>query len=158
MRRTKTTGRRRAAAKPARRKAARRAAAKGPRLERLRSAATAALGLPFADAVRVGDLLYLAGALGNRPGTLELVPGGIEAEARQTLENVRQVLAAAGSGLDRVVRCTVLLADISEWPAFNRVYVEYFGEALPARSAFAAAGLALGARVELEVTAAVGRR
>jgi len=144
--------------KVAPRRAARRAPVRRPRLERFRSPATAALDLPFSDAVRAVDLLFLAGQLGNRPGTLDLVPGGIAAEARQTLENVSAVLAASGSGLDRVVRCTVFLADIGEWAAFNRVYREFFGAALPARSAFAASGLALGARVELEVIALAGRR
>jgi 2-iminobutanoate/2-iminopropanoate deaminase len=126
-----------------------------PRLERHRSPATRALGLPFSDAVRVGETLYLSGQLGNRPGTLELVPGGIRAEARQTLDNLRAVLEAAGSSLAEVVKCTVFLADMSEWPAFNEVYREVFGDDLPARSAFATSGLALGARVELEAIAVV---
>ncbi len=122
------------------------------------------LSLPFSEAVRVGDMLYLSGAIGT-PGAsydvesvaeLALVPGGIEAESRQTLENIREVLERHGSSLDRVVKCTVMLADIAEWGTFNAVYVKYFGEPYPARSALGANGLALGARVEVECWATVG--
>ena len=113
-----------------------------------------ALGLPFSAAVRVGDMLHLSGALGNRPGTLELVEGGIAAEARQAMENIGRVLAACGLGFADVVKCTTMLADMSEWRAFNQVYVAYFEPGrLPARSAFGATGLALGARVEIEALA-----
>jgi reactive intermediate/imine deaminase len=123
--------------------------------ERHRSAETRALGLPFSDAVRAGDLLFVSGQIGNRPGALELVPGGIRAEARQALENVRSVLERTGAGLDDVVKCTVFLADIGEWPAFNEVYLEFFGGRLPARSALGASGLALDGRVEVECIATV---
>ncbi len=113
-----------------------------------------ALGLPFSAAVRVGDMLHLSGALGNRPGTLELVEGGIAAEARQAMENIGRVLAACGLGFADVVKCTIMLADMGEWRAFNQVYVAYFEPGrLPARSAFGATGLALGARVEIEALA-----
>ena len=113
-----------------------------------------ALGLPFSAAVRVGDMLHLSGALGNRPGTLELVEGGIAAEARQAMDNIGRVLASCGLGFADVVKCTVMLADMSEWRAFNQVYVAYFEPGrLPARSAFGATGLALGARVEIEALA-----
>jgi reactive intermediate/imine deaminase len=115
-----------------------------------------ALGLPFSEAVRVGDMLYLSGQIGNRPGTLELVAGGIEAEARQTLDNIQAVLERYGSGLDRVVKCTIYLADIDEWPALNGVYAEYFAGEKPARAAVAGSGLALGARVEIDCIATVG--
>ena len=125
-------------------------------IQRYRSDATKAMNLPYSDAVRVGNFLYLSGQLGNRPGTVELVPGGIRDEARQTLANVRSILEANGASLAGVVKCTVFLADIAEWSAFNHVYREYFGENLPARSAFGVAGLALGARVELECIAVVG--
>jgi reactive intermediate/imine deaminase len=110
-------------------------------------------GLPFSEAVRVDDTLYLSGQVATQPGVLELVPGGIEAEARQVLGNIRTVLAANGLGLEDVVKCTVMLADIAEWPTFNEVYAEFFSAPFPARSAFAASGLALGARVELECMA-----
>ncbi len=112
---------------------------------------TKAAGLPFSLAVRVGDVLYLSGALGNVPGKMQLVPGGIEAETRQTMENIGAVLKANGLSFDNVFKCTAMLADMKEWSAFNKVYVAYFNpDRLPARSAFGASGLALGARVELE--------
>lgn len=119
--------------------------------------ANPASGLPFSDAVRLGELLILSGQIGT-DSTNQLVPGGMVAEARQTLENVRGVLERNGAGLRDVVKCTVMLADISEWAAFNEVYRTYFTERLPARSAFGANGLALGARVELECWAAVPDR
>jgi reactive intermediate/imine deaminase len=113
-----------------------------------------ALGLPFSAAVRVGDMLHLSGALGNRPGTLELVEGGIAAEARQAMDNIGRVLAACGLGFADIVKCSIMLADMGEWRAFNAVYVGYFEPGrLPARSAFGATGLALGARVEIEALA-----
>ena len=112
--------------------------------------------LPFSEAVRVGETLYVSGQIGNAPGTLKLVPGGIAAEAQQTLENMKAVLERHGSSMDRVVKCTVFLADMKEWPAFNEVYLKYFTKNLPARSALGALGLALGARVEMECIAVVG--
>ena len=111
--------------------------------------------LPFSEAVQLGDVLFLSGQIGNVPGTLALVPGGIVPEARRALDNVRGVLERHGSSLEAVVKCTVFLADIAEWKAFNEVYREYFPRNLPARSALAASGLALGARVELECIAHV---
>jgi reactive intermediate/imine deaminase len=117
----------------------------------------ASLGLPFSAAVRVGDMLYLSGALGNWPGTLTLVSGGIGPEARQAMDNIGRVLALCGLSFADVVKCTVMLADMGEWPAFNEVYVTYFEAGkLPARSAFGATGLALGARVEVEAVARFG--
>ena len=112
--------------------------------------------LPFSEAVQTGDLLFVSGQIGNAPGTLDLVPGGIEAEARRALENMRAILERHGSSLDRVVKCTVFLADMREWPAFNEVYRRYFTRGLPARSALGASGLARGARVEIECVASVG--
>ena len=113
------------------------------------------LKLPFSEAVRVGSLLYLSGALGiDSTGTL--VPGGIEPETRQALANIRAVLERPGSALDRVIKCTAMLADMGEWAAMNRVYVEHFPNNLPARSAFGASGLALGGRIELECIATIG--
>ena len=109
---------------------------------------------PFSAAVRVGDLLILSGQIGNLPGTTTLAPGGIKAEARQVLENIKGILEANGSSMDRVVKCTVMIADIDEWGAFNEVYVTYFPGPKPARSAFESSGLAFDARVELECWAA----
>jgi len=116
---------------------------------------TEELGLPFSSAVRVGDTLYLSGNLGNVPGTNTLVEGGIQAETRQTMENIKAVVEQFGSSMDRIVKCTVFLADMSEWPAMNEVYRTFF-ENPPARSAFGANGLALDARVEIECIAVAG--
>ena len=115
----------------------------------------AALGLPFSDAVKVGNLLILSGKLGTKPGTTDLVQGGIKAEARQALENIKTSLERYGASLEDVVKCTVMIADIAEWPDFNEVYVTYFPGPKPARSAFGAAGLAFNGRVELECWAEV---
>lgn len=109
--------------------------------------------LPFSEAVRVGDMLYLAGQLGTVPGTATVVPGGIGPETRQLLENIKAVLERHGSSLDHVVKCTVFLADIKEWPAFNETYRQYFTKNLPARSALGSSGLARSARVEVECIA-----
>lgn len=111
--------------------------------------------LPFSEAVKLGDTLYVSGQIGNIPGTLTLAPGGIGPEARRALENIKAILERHGSSMDQVVKCTVFLADIKEWPAFNEVYREYFKTNLPARSALAASGLAIGARVEVECIAFV---
>lgn len=108
---------------------------------------------PFAEAVRVGNMLYLSGQLGDSAG--QIVPGGIEAETRRTLENIKAALERNGSSLDNVVKCTAMLADMSEWPAMNKVYATYFTKHYPARSAFGTNGLALGARMELECMATV---
>ncbi|MGI9236295.1 MAG: RidA family protein [Woeseiaceae bacterium] len=112
------------------------------------------LNLPFASAVRVDNMLYLSGAVGNVPGTMNLAEGGIEGETRQTMDNIAAVLDEFGSSLDKVVKCTVFLADISDWSAANEVYVTYFANP-PARSALGASGLALGAKVEIECLAVI---
>lgn len=113
------------------------------------------LDLPFSDAVRVGNMLILSGKLGNKPGTVTLVPGGIKAEARQAMENIKASLERYGASMEDVVKCTVMIADIAEWSLFNQVYVTYFPGPKPARSAFAAAGLAFNGRVEVECWAEV---
>ena len=113
------------------------------------SPAGRATKLPFSEAVRVGDVLYLSGNLGITPGKLELVTGGIEAETRQTMENIAAILKAHDLGFDDVFKCTVMMADMSKWGAFNKIYVTYFNpDRLPTRSAFGTNGLALGAQVE----------
>lgn len=108
--------------------------------------------LPFSDAVRVGDMLYLSGQVGLRAdGSL---PDGVEAQARQTMDNIGAVLKGQNLGWGDVVKCTVMLDNIADWPAFNSVYVTYFPNGrFPARSAFGADGLALGALLELECQA-----
>ncbi len=122
-------------------------------VEYLTSDATKALNLPFSEAVRVGDFLFLSGQIGNKPGTLELVEGGIVQETKQVLENIKRILEQNDSSLDQVVKCTLMLADIAEWGEVNKIYKTYFNENLPARSALGANGLALGARVEIECIA-----
>lgn len=119
------------------------------------SPAMEGMDLPFSGATRVGNLIFVSGNIGNPPGKLELVEGGIEAETRQTLENIRAVLERHGSSLNDVVKCTVMMADMSEWPKMNEVYTEFFTAPYPARSALGANGLALGARVEIECIAVV---
>ena len=114
-----------------------------------------ALGLPFSEAVRVGNTLYLSGQIGNLPGTFDLIPGGVTPETEQTLKNISSILDRYDSGMDRVVKCTVFLVDIGEWPAVNAVYRTFFEPPYPARSAVAGTGLALGARVEIECIATV---
>jgi len=116
-----------------------------------------ALNLPFSEAVRVGNMLYLSGQLGLLPGSAELAPGGIEAEAHQVMQNIRTVLERHGSSLEEVVKCTVMMADINEWTEFNTVYVSYFPGPKPARSAFAASGIGFNGRVEVECWAASGK-
>ena len=111
--------------------------------------------LPFSDAVRVGDMLYLSGKIGNIPGTRQLAEGGIAGETRQALENIKSSLEKYRSSMSDVVKCTVFLADISEWGAMNEVYVTYFPVNPPARSALGASGLALNSRVEIECIAVI---
>lgn len=108
--------------------------------------------LPFSEAVRVGNMLYLSGQMGIER-SMRLVPGGIAAETRQTMENIKAALERLGSSLDHVIKATVMLADMSEWAEMNEIYVTYFRTHLPARSAFGASGLALGGRVEIECVA-----
>jgi reactive intermediate/imine deaminase len=112
--------------------------------------------LPFSEGVRVGSMIYLSGSIGADPTTGQLATGGIAAETRQAMENIRASLERHGSSLDRVVKCLVMLADMTEWPAMNEVYVTFFPGPKPARSAMGANGLALGARVEIECMATVG--
>ncbi len=116
------------------------------------------LDLPFSEAVRAGDMLYLSGQIGTLPDAVALIEGGIGPETRQTMENIREVLEANGASLDDVVKCTLMLADIADWKRASDIYRSFFTENLPARSAFATTGLALGARVEIECMAYVGGR
>lgn len=108
--------------------------------------------LPFSSAVRVGDILYLSGQIGIRPdGSF---PEGIEAQTRLAMENIGAALDLAGSSMEAVFKCTVMLEDMSAWADFNKVYVSYFAPGkLPARSSFGSDGLALGALVEIECLA-----
>jgi len=110
--------------------------------------------LPFSEAARIGELLFLSGQIGI-DGSGRIVPGGIGPETRQALENIRAVLERHGSSLDQVVKCTALLVDMREWEAMNQVYRTFFPRHLPARTALGVSGLVLGARVELECVARV---
>ena len=117
--------------------------------------APAAAG-PYSQAIRVGDLVFTAGQIGNDPATGELVGPGVAEQAEAVLGHLRAILEAAGSGLDRLVKVTVFLADIDDWPAMNEVYGRLVPEPFPARSAFAVRDLPKGARVEIEAVALVG--
>jgi 2-iminobutanoate/2-iminopropanoate deaminase len=110
--------------------------------------------LPFSDAVRVGHVVYLSGEIGYDAGTGKLVPGGIRAETWQLMNNIKASVEARGYGMQDVVKCTAMLADMADWPAFNEIYRSFFSKPYPARSAFGANGLALGARAEVECIAA----
>ena len=109
---------------------------------------------PFSPAVRVGDLLFLAGQIGV-DSTGKLAPGCIRGETKQVMENIKAEVERNGSTMERVVKCTAFLADMSEWGAMNEVYVTFFPGPKPARSAFGTTGLARGARVEIECIAVV---
>ena len=132
-------------------------ASQAPAVTHLNSGKVLPTGLPFSEAVRVGNTVYLSGQLGNvpGPGPIKLAPGGMAGEAKQVMDNIQTALQAHGLSMADVVKCTVMLADMSEWGAFNEVYQTYFQKGrFPTRSAFGASGLAFNARVELECLAA----
>ena len=111
----------------------------------------------FSSAVKSGDFVFLSGALGALPGVepITLVEGGIGAETRQAMENLRAVIEAAGGTMADMIKCSVFLADMSDYAAMNEVYLEYFPIDPPARSAMAVNGLAFDARLEIECIAAL---
>ena len=121
--------------------------------ERVKPGGHMPAGLPFSEGMAAGNLVFLSGQLGTLPGKLELNNKSAEDEFRQVMENVFSTLRANGLSAKNIVKCLVMLADMKDWPAFNKIYLEYFDEPYPARSAFGASGLALNARVELEVIA-----
>jgi 2-iminobutanoate/2-iminopropanoate deaminase len=98
-------------------------------------------------------MVYCSGCLGMDPSTKALVPGGVAAEAKQVLENMKNILEAAGSSMNKVVKCTILLKDIAFFAEVNAVYAEYFPSEPPARATFAVAGLPAGALVEIDCIA-----
>ncbi len=123
-----------------------------PAIERIGRPTLNGARLPFAEAVRVGDLLFLSGRLGTRSDNS--LPDGFDAQARQAMDNIGGFLKRSGLGWSDVVKCTVMLDDMANWLAFNKIYVTYFAdEQYPARSAFGADGLALGALLEVECIA-----
>ena len=128
-----------------------------PPVERIGAIVLNGKPLPFSNAVRAGDTVYLSGQVGLKPdGTL---PAAFEAQARQTMDNIGGVLKSAGLGWADVVKCTVMLDNIADWPAFNPIYASYFPDGkFPARSALGTDGLALGALLEVECLAYAPKR
>ncbi|MCA9494876.1 MAG: RidA family protein [Myxococcales bacterium] len=118
------------------------------------SAAPSAIG-PYSQAIVANGFVFSSGQIALDPVSGELVGGGVEAEARKALQNLRAVLEAAGSSMDRVVKCTVFLVDMADFAAVNAVYAEAFGDHRPARSTVAVAGLPKGVRVEVEAVGVV---
>ncbi len=107
---------------------------------------------PFSEAVQAGNLFFLAGQIGMDRTVGKLAEGGIQGETEQTIKNIQGVLEFHGLSLDNVVKCTVILSDIKDFKAFNEVYIKYFTKK-PARTTYAAAGLAVGAKIEIDVIA-----
>jgi len=108
---------------------------------------------PYAQAIRAGGLVYTSGQIGIDPATGALVPGGIEAQTRRVLENLKAVLAASGSSLEKVLRVTVYLTDLAHFQAMNRIFSEYLDAHRPARSTVGVAALPVGALVEMDMIA-----
>ena len=125
------------------------------KVENLQTEKFAKQNMPFSEAVRVGNMLYLSGQVGNIPGEMNVVTGGIGHETRQTMENIKEVLERYGSSMDQVVKCLCMLEDINEWAEMSAEYVKFFPNHKPARSAFAGSGLAIGAKVEIECWATI---
>jgi len=111
--------------------------------------------VPFSQAVRVDNLLFISGQIGVIPGTREFPEGGFDAQAHQVMTNVKDTIEGFGSSMDRVVKCLVMIEDMDRWGDFNAIYVQYFPGSKPARSAFGADGLALNADFEVECIAAM---
>jgi 2-iminobutanoate/2-iminopropanoate deaminase len=125
------------------------------KIEYLQTEKHAKMGLPYSEAVRVGNMFYLSGQVGNIPGELKVVPGGIGPETRQIMENIKTVLERYGSSMNQVVKCLCMLENIEDWPAMNAEYEKFFPNHKPARSAFGGSKLAIGAKVEIECMATV---
>ena len=126
-------------------------------IDHLSSAEFGRAGLPFSEMVRVGEMLYFSGQMGTLAGTVTLIEGGMAAQARQALRNIEHALEAQGYSLQHVVKCTVMLADMADWSAFNAVYQEFFKPPYPARSAFGLVAMALSGKLEIDVIATTGK-
>ncbi|MBC7237369.1 MAG: hypothetical protein H5T69_16130 [Chloroflexi bacterium] len=122
-------------------------------LEAIRSDKAAAPIGPYSQAIRANGFIFVAGEKGLDPKTGQIVPGGIAAETRQTLENIKNILEAAGSSLDKAVQSFVFMTDLSEFAAMNAVYAEYFGENPPGRTTVQVSALPAGAHIEITITA-----
>ncbi len=121
------------------------------KIEYFTSDQTVNIDFPFSDATIVNNIIYVSGQVGNIPGTSDLVEGGIREETKQTMKNIENILVSLNSSMDKVFKCTCMLSDISEWAAMSEEYRKFFNvEKKPSRSAFAASGLALGAKIEIE--------
>ena len=118
------------------------------------SQAPAAIG-PYSQAIVAGGWLFISGQIPIDPGTGEMIPGDISAQAARVLENLRAILKEAGKGMDSVVRTTVYLADLSEFAAMNEVYGRYFPDPFPARATVEVSALPRGARLEIDAIAIV---
>ena len=139
---------------PARRPAGRGAAAPKSTKKKVLASAGAALPVgPYSQGIQAGGFIFVAGEKGIDPKTNQIVPGGIVAETRQTLENIQAILAAAGASLDDAVAVTVHMTDLAEFQAMNQVYAEYFRSAPPGRTTVQVTGLPAGAHIEITVTA-----
>ncbi len=110
---------------------------------------------PYSQGIQVGNLVFVAGEKGIDPKTEKIVPGGIVPETRQTLENIKNILAEAGATFDDAVACTVHMTDLGEFQQMNQVYAEYFRNAPPGRTTVQVQALPAGARVEITVIAAI---
>ena len=109
--------------------------------------------IPVSNAVKAGDFVFVGGSIGNVHGEFELVEGGVAVETRQALQHMRDALEAAGSSIDRVIKCNIYLVDMTEFGEFNDVYGEFFGSHRPTRATVAVKELGLGGRVEIECIA-----
>lgn len=127
-----------------------------PDVRYVQTEAFAQQNLPFSEAVIYNDFTFLSGQIGDKDG--KLVEGGIIPETNQAMQNIKAVLDRNGSSLDKVIKCTCMLADIEEWAQMSQEYMKYFPNHKPARSAFAGTGLAMNARVEIECMAYIGRK
>ena len=110
------------------------------------------LNFPFSDAAIVGNIIYVSGQIGSKPGTREIVDGGIAAETTQTLNNIMMILNGLGSNSDKIFKCLCMLENIDDYAEMNNAYTRFFNsrDNLPSRSTFAGSGLALGAKIEIE--------
>jgi 2-iminobutanoate/2-iminopropanoate deaminase len=116
--------------------------------------APAAVG-PYSQAVRLGNLLFTAGQIGLNPATGQVVAGGVAEQTERVMQNLTAILAAAGTSMEQVIKCTVFLMDMADFAAMNEVYGRYFPQNPPARSTVQVAGLPLGVRVEIEAIALI---